>query len=187
MFPAPTELKWTVSAYSRAQPADLSFSPPELSELTQVLISKKNVSRLIEMSCFSLLQSSASQSQFWSHTHTHLRLPPSHASWSRTTALLDTQKEKLPSLDFIPQKKLHTTLCIEMIVLLHSEKGKLLPTQFIPKMQSSNTHTHTHSHTFECRIGDPKGKAPVIGVHAEKQTTHYHVNWKYRPSSFREL
>ena len=36
------------------------------------------------------------------------------------TALLDIQKEKLLSLDFILQKKLHTTLWIEMIVLLHS-------------------------------------------------------------------
>ena len=63
MFPA--QLKWAVSAYSKAQPPGLSFGSPELSELAQVLISKKNVSHSIEMSCFSLLQSSASRSQFW--------------------------------------------------------------------------------------------------------------------------
>ena len=58
---------------------------------------------------------------------------------------------------------------------VHSDNAKL-----------EHTHTHTHSHTFECRIEDPKGKAPVIGVPVEKETTHYLVNRKYRPSSFRE-
>ena len=52
----PTELKWAVSAYSRAQPPDLSFDPPELPELSQVLISQKNHFLSIQISCLSLLQ-----------------------------------------------------------------------------------------------------------------------------------
>ena len=49
-------------------PPELSFQisvfASELPELAQVLISKKHVFRPIEMSCFSLLQSSACRSQF---------------------------------------------------------------------------------------------------------------------------
>ena len=38
--------------------------PPKLRKLAQVLISNKNVSRSIEISCFSLLQSSAFRFEF---------------------------------------------------------------------------------------------------------------------------
>ena len=77
-------LKWGVSAYSRAQPPDLKFFPRELSGLAQVFISKKNVSHWIEMSCFSLFESSASRSQFW-------------PSWApRTVPGLDFTEKPLP-------------------------------------------------------------------------------------------
>ena len=70
----------------------------------------------------------------------------------------------------------------------------------------AHTHTHTHTHTHKrnhtyipslatfaclliwghCPFEYTTGKAAVIGVHTEKETAHYLVNWTDRPSSFRE-
>ena len=49
---------------NEGDPPDVPW-PRKLPKLAQVLISNKNVSRSIEISCISLLQSSASRSQFW--------------------------------------------------------------------------------------------------------------------------
>ena len=56
-------------------------------------------------------------------------------------------------MEFILKKEPHTTLWTEKIALLHSEKGKLLATQSIPKMQSLNTHTHTFAYLWVSHRG----------------------------------
>ena len=61
---SPTPSERLLSLQTKRILNNLSLWPPELLKLAEVLISKKNISRSIEMSRFSLLQSSASTSQF---------------------------------------------------------------------------------------------------------------------------
>ena len=62
---SPAQLKLAVSVYSRAIPPHLGFGILKSQNWPRSWVPKKNVSRAIEIGCFSLLQSSPSTSWFW--------------------------------------------------------------------------------------------------------------------------